>query len=281
MTTETLPTDTRYKAAEFIETYTGRMFKPLYPDPRAVSVIDIAHALANQCRYSGHTIWHYSVAHHSCLLAQYTEQVLKRPAIECLQILMHDAPEAYLVDIPRPVKQYMPEFRKWDHGINDAVREWLGVAHLPIPDYQDELDSRIISDERAQLMSDSGNDWGHAARHPLDIIISRWSPEHAEQQFLFRYAAYSKEAFGEHRYLKEAWGFPTRSLYESSTDITQDGVTSDLLEVDFLGGVGKIKLRSEDGMLVRDRTSGIVRPAWKWLHGKFTLEGTDNGARAS
>lgn len=273
-------TDTKYKAVDYIETYTGRQFRPHAPDINALSVIDMAHSLSNQARYSGHTAHHYSVAQHSCLLAQYTEQVLKRPAVECLQILMHDTPEAYLVDVPRPVKQFLPEFRKWDHGIYATIAEWLGTSSLPIPAYQDEIDSRICMDERIQLMSDSGNDWGFKGA-PLDVVISRWSPEHAEQQFLYRYAVYSKEVFGEHRYLKDVWGIPTRSHYQSSSDVSQNGLTSDLIEVDFLGGVGKIKLRSEDGMMVRDREGGAYpRPAWKWLHGKFTLEGTEHGARA-
>jgi hypothetical protein len=271
-----LPTDTAYKAALFIETYTGRQFRPLFPEASAISVIDIAHALSMQCRYSGHTKFHYSVGQHSCLLASYAEQVLKKSPIECLQILMHDAPEAYLVDMPRPVKQYMPEFRTWDHRINDCVREWYGVSHLPIPAFQDELDSRIIADERAQLMSDSGNDWGRDSENPLDIIITPWTPEHTEKQFLTRYAAYSVQAFGEYRYLRETWGIKHKINFHGYSDIGGH----DLIEVDFLGGVGKVKLRTDEGMLVRDKEAGTFpRPAWKWVHGTFTLQGAEDGAR--
>src|ERR1035437_7115321 len=117
-----LKTDTKYKAATFIETYTGRAFWPLAPTADALAVIDIAHALSNQCRYSGHVVFFYSVAQHCCLLASWVVSH-GGSALDALQILMHDAPEAYLVDIPRPIKQYIPEYRLWDHNINYVIRE--------------------------------------------------------------------------------------------------------------------------------------------------------------
>ena len=271
-----LPTDTKYTAAKFIETYTGRKFYPLFPEPSAISIIDIAHAISNQCRYSGHVRDFYCVAQHSCLLATYAEKVLKAPPIDCLQILMHDAPEGYLVDIARPVKQYMPEYRKWDHGVNDAIRQWLGIAHSPIPAFQDELDSRVIADERAQLMSDSGNDWGHTLE-PLGIEINGWLPRFAEQKFLLQYAAYTMEVFGSPQYLREGWGLDMRASYSDGGAVNSDIV--DLIEVDLRGGVGRVKLRSEDGMLVRDTKAGTPRPAWKWLHGEFKIQGVNDGVR--
>lgn len=264
----TLPTDTQYKAAEFIETYTGRKFNPRNPRPIDISVIDIAHALSNQCRYSGHTAWHYSVAQHCVLLSDYAERVLKAPPVECLQILMHDAPEAYLVDIPRPVKQYMPEFRQWDFHIDTAIRVWLGVADRDRPAFQDELDSRMIADERAQLMSKSGNDWGHD-REPLGITIERWAPDYTERAFLTHFAKYSYETYGEHQYLTEGWGVPMRATY---TDASVVHEVQDLIEVDIRGGVGKLRLRDDQGRMVRDPAAGsFPRPAWRWMHGNFTL----------
>jgi len=174
-----LDTDTKYKCVSYIETYTGKAFFPLEPTVKDISIIDIAHHLANQCRYSGATAWHYSTAQHCCLLADYVEANNGSP-LDCYQMLMHDAPEAYLVDIPRPVKQFMPEYRKWDKAINSVIREWLGISHVPVPPWQDDLDSRVIVDERAQVMSDSGNDWGHDLK-PLGVVIEPWLPRIAEQ----------------------------------------------------------------------------------------------------
>ena len=274
-------TDTKYKAVSFIETYTGRPFWPLEPKPEDVSIIDIAHNLSNQGRYSGSTYILYVTAQHCCLLADYVEKRGGTP-LDCLQILMHDAPEAYLVDIPRPVKQFMPEYRKWDKAINNVIRIWLGVDHLPIPPWQDELDSRIIVDERAQVMSDSGLDWGHPLE-PLGINIDPWPPIVAEQEFLMRYATYMKAIHGTHQYLRSGWGIPTHCVFEEfpfktlGGDVATRGevepkLITDLVEVDLRGGVGRVALRSPDGMMIRDTKAGrFPRPAWKWVHGKFDL----------
>ena len=276
-----LPTDTAYKAAEFIQTYTGGAFYPLAPKVEDVNIIDIAHHLAHQNRYSGATEFFYSTAQHCCLLADYVLRRCSGTPLDCLQILMHDCAEAYLVDVPRPIKQHMPEFCKWDHAITMCVRSWLGVGDVPIPSWQDELDSRIIMDERYQIMSDSDHDW-RMNIEPLGIPISWWSPVVAEQQFLMRYASHSYAVHGCHQYLRSAWGLPLDAKYRPwrtlGSDIQQLGsptdpsTITDLQEVDLRGGVGRVALRSPDGMMVRDTKAGTFpRPAWKWIRGKFEL----------
>jgi hypothetical protein len=260
---------TEYKAAEFIETYTGRAFYPLHPDPSAISIIDIARGLSLQCRYGGQISDFYSVAEHSVLLAVYAEEVLHATVAECLQVLIHDAPEAYMTDIPRPVKQYMPEYREWDHGINDCIREWLDLSDIKPPTWLDTIDGRIIVDERAQLKSDSGLEWGHNMP-PLGIEMQKWQPRRAEIEFLMRYTAYTNSLFGKPQYAREGWNgqFP-KVWHDSGSD---DPKILDILEVDLRGGVARVKLRSDDGMLVRDKQAGkFPRPAWEWRHGKFTL----------
>lgn len=269
-----LATDTAYHAVDFIETYSGAKFYPRDPDPADVSIIDIAHAQSNQGRYSGHTDSFYSTAQHCCILASYVENVMKGSALDCLQILMHDAAETYLVDMPRPVKQYMPEFRKWDHKIQFMVRDWLGLTDIPLPPWQDELDTRIIVDERAQIMSDSGNDWGMAGVKPLGVKVDPWPPKTAEQQFLFRYAAYMDAIHGTPAYLRESWQYMGTTHLKANwrAAATDDTSVVDLLEVDLRGGVGRVKLRSENGMLIRDTAAGkFPRPAWKWVRGEFAL----------
>jgi|SRR5579864_100941 len=285
-----LDTDTAYKAVDFIETYTGRAFYPLAPRVEDVTIIDIAHHLSNQCRYSGATKWMLSTAQHCCLLYDYVRNIYKGSWLDCLQILIHDGAEAYLVDMPRPVKQHMPEFRVWDRNIQMVIRSWAGLADVPIPKWQDELDSRIIVDERAQVMSESTNDWQHDLE-PLGIRITPWTPVQAEQQFLMRYAQCTHRIFGKHQYLRSAWGIPTISHYKPAdfktggSDVVQYGDTdtkilTDLMEVDFRGGVGRVAVRSPDGMMVRDTDAGTFpMPAWKWVRGEFEL--TEPGFHAA
>jgi hypothetical protein len=264
-----LPTDTRYKAATFIETYTGRAFWPLNPSIDALSIIDIAHALSNQCRYTGHVRYFYSVAQHCCLLSKWVADH-GGDALTCLQVHMHDAPEAYLVDIARPVKQYMPEYRVWDHKINDVIREWMGWKDLPIPGIVDDLDSRIIVDERAQLMSpEQKNDWGHRLK-PVGVKIEPWSPVQAEQTFLMQYAAYSKEVYGTHQYINHAWGIPIKVFFETISDVREP---TDIMEIDIRGHVARVRVRDSDGILVRDPAGGAhPRVQGEWMHGRFEVQ---------
>lgn len=265
-----LKTDTAYKAAKYIETYTGLPFYPLQPEADKVTVIDIAHALSNQCRFSGHVKFFYPTAQHSCLMASYVAE-RGGTALECLQILLHDAAECYLVDIPRPVKQFMPEYRKWDHAINEAIRERFHIDHIALPSYQDDLDSRIIVDERMQLMDhEQKNDWGHRMS-PLGIKIEPWTPQQAEKQFLLQYAAYARDLYGTHVYINNAWGVPHRVHHQTASDMPTGII--DVLELDVIGGVARVKVQGEDGLTVRDRDAGLFpAPQWRWEHGKFHLE---------
>jgi hypothetical protein len=82
-----------------IYTYTGKLINPMDPDPKAICIEDIAHALSNICRWTGHSRWFYSVAQHSVHVASYVTAKNK------LWALLHDATEAYLCDIATPVKE--------------------------------------------------------------------------------------------------------------------------------------------------------------------------------
>lgn len=261
-----LPTDTKYRAATFIETYTGRAFWPLNPSVLHLSVIDIAHALSNQGRYSGHTRFFYSVAHHCCLLAIHVEKRGGTP-LECLETLMHDSPEAYLVDIPRPVKQYMPQYREWDHAIDAQIRIWMNWTD-PRPSFLDDLDSRIIVDERAALMSNSGNDWGKRL-DAIGVDIQPWTPQEAEKAFLALYAKYTKQVYGFHNYINYAWDLPAQTLMHTATDMA---LAVDVLEVDIRGRVARMCKLDEDGIRTRDKSSGSMPEYdWYWEHGDFTV----------
>lgn len=81
-----------------IKTYTGRLVSPLAADACDIDIRDIAHALSNQCRWSGHTRQFYSVGDHSVRVSLICDPQ------DALWGLLHDASEAYLVDLPRPLK---------------------------------------------------------------------------------------------------------------------------------------------------------------------------------
>ena len=108
---------------DLLQTYTGRVIKPMDAWPGDFDIEDIAWSLAMQCRYNGHTQLFYSVATHSILVARFLPQHLK------LEGLLHDASEAYLCDLPSPVKRIMPEYQKVEAALEAVIAAQYHLTH--------------------------------------------------------------------------------------------------------------------------------------------------------
>ncbi|MDI1288693.1 MAG: hypothetical protein PSX37_01920 [bacterium] len=93
------------RIGDWMNTFTGQKFYPLDPRADEVHAPDIAKALSQICRYGGHTSQHYSVAEHCVLMS------LAVAPEHALFALLHDATEAYVGDMVRPLKQALPEYR--------------------------------------------------------------------------------------------------------------------------------------------------------------------------
>jgi hypothetical protein len=108
----------------FLQTLSGRWVNPFEPDPDQLDAGDIARALANQCRFGGHSRVFYSVAQHSVILSELVEQ--RGGDIEDIfAALMHDATEAYLGDMPHPLKHRSPLgalFKEAEDNLSHAIR---------------------------------------------------------------------------------------------------------------------------------------------------------------
>jgi len=103
-----------------IRTASGLYLNILNPKPEQISLTDIAHALSNLCRFAGHTPTFYSVAQHSYLAASLVAHEHK------LATLFHDATEAYLVDIPRPLKKHLPEYKPIEENLMKVIASKFG-----------------------------------------------------------------------------------------------------------------------------------------------------------
>ena len=165
----------------WMQTVSGGVFSPFAPEPNSIKIEDIAHALSNICRYNGHTRVFYSVAQHSVLVSQHC------PHEHRLSGLLHDGAEAYLADIVRPVKPYLPDYRHLEARLEKAISERFGVPH-PMPAIVKEIDTRILHDERNQLMTKPPRDW-NIPGEPLGIEIDPWAPDRARQTFLREFCA--------------------------------------------------------------------------------------------
>ncbi len=108
-----------------ILTYTKVMFDPLNPDPDLIDIRDIAHALSLLCRANGHFPSFYSVAQHSIACCREARARNLSPRLQ-LACLLHDASEAYLSDVTRPVKAAMPMYLEFEEPLQHTVwRKWL------------------------------------------------------------------------------------------------------------------------------------------------------------
>lgn len=170
-------------AGDWFQTYTGRRFYPLAPKPEDLDIRDIAHALARVCRFGGHTMDFYSVAQHSILVSQTVPPELAREG------LMHDAAEAYLGDMVRPLKLQMPEYQRAETYLEQVIAERFRLNYIPGSGWGPlvkEADNRLLATERRDLL-------GHRLAwspmpQPLEDTIFPWCPEMAEQGFLRRWA---------------------------------------------------------------------------------------------
>lgn len=110
----------------FIRTYTRKRFDPINPDSDLIDIIDIAHALSLLCRANGHFKTFYSVGQHSinCMLEAEARGYSKKVQLACL---LHDASEAYLSDVTRPVKHELPKYIEIEKPLQDTIwNKWLG-----------------------------------------------------------------------------------------------------------------------------------------------------------
>lgn len=105
---------------EYIITFSGVHFVPLAPSAEGIRMEDIAHALSLMTRANGHFREFYSVAQHSLDCAK-TAEVEGRSRREILACLLHDASEAYLSDITRPVKASLPEYIKIEKNLQEMI----------------------------------------------------------------------------------------------------------------------------------------------------------------
>src|SRR5689334_2642685 len=113
-----------WERGDWMQTFTGRRFYPLSPRPGEIDPADIAHALSLLCRYGGHVDRFYSVAEHCVLMSQAVAPE------DALAALLHDATEAYVVDVPRPLKRQLAGYREIEEQV------WFAIAYRFRLDYE-------------------------------------------------------------------------------------------------------------------------------------------------
>lgn len=169
------------RRGSWMQTYSGLQFYPLDPRPQDVRSVDIAHSLSLICRYGGHVDRFYSVAEHCVLMSRAVAPE------HALWALLHDATEAYVGDMVRPLKHHMPDYCEAEAGVWAAIATSYRVGHHMPPEVK-EADNRILLDERAALMRNTRHAWVQDIEgvQPLGVEIHGWLPGRAEGEYLAR-----------------------------------------------------------------------------------------------
>ena len=178
-----------------ITTFTGLEFFPFAPNEAHVHIVDIAHALARQCRYGGHvSCEHYSVAEHCVLVSSLV------PPDDALWGLLHDCEEAYFPDLPAPIKRAFPEYTLAGDRLRAIVLHHFGLPAAE-PASGHDADRRIRVTEQQALFKNHRPLGARLAAdrdcrvfeavdfEPYVIPIVGLSPGAAERSFLTRFRA--------------------------------------------------------------------------------------------
>lgn len=171
----------------WIQTYTGRQFSYECCTLDEISIVDIARALSHICRFTGHSKCFYSVAQHSVLVSEQCSH----PFLG----LMHDATEAYVGDMNRPLKSKLPSdsiYKRIDDNIWEVMQsKWpsLAATQAQIEECKKADLRMLVTESHDVLWHGPHAEWDiNQTNYPrYDFTIKPWSPDEAMERFLARY----------------------------------------------------------------------------------------------
>lgn len=142
----------------WILSYTGKKINFTSPNVNDIDIVDIAHSLSMLCRFGGHTNRFYSVAEHSVHVSKLV------PKSRRLEALLHDAAEAYLVDIPTPIKNYMPNYKRMEDHLLRVIYQKFGISTSGDYGPIHYADRQMLLAEKEVLLYDPNKLWA-----PFDV----------------------------------------------------------------------------------------------------------------
>jgi 5'-deoxynucleotidase YfbR-like HD superfamily hydrolase len=189
------------------QTVSGGFIEPCNPDPADIHITDIAHSLSLANRWAGNTQYiadapelgmqagdpfFYSVAQHSC----HVHDIIVRlhDSVPAFYALMHDASEAYLMDVPRPIKPELANYYEIEARLMAVILDNFGVTlNDEIKKQVVEIDNAMIFWERDAIVGTPVAPYGNEFQHPGGTIFNEvpnfrsWSPKRAKAEFLMRF----------------------------------------------------------------------------------------------
>jgi len=150
-----------------IRTSTGKYINFNFIKMEDICIEDIAHSLSMQCRFGGHLPEFYSVAQHSVHCSQLVDEEY------ALEALLHDASEAYMLDIPKPLKTFLPDYEAMEEKMMGIISKKYGVPH-PLSKSVKSADALMLKLEFKSIMLQKN-------------LFNVWSMEESKQNFIERY----------------------------------------------------------------------------------------------
>ena len=159
----------------------GRYFDLRAPESCEIKIADIAHALSNICRFTGHTREFYSVAQHSVLVS------LAVPRVHAFAALLHDAAEAFVTDVSAPLKALLPDYKRLEKQVQAAVFAHFGLPP-ELPDCVKKADLVLLRTEQRDLMGAGADEW--SVTRGIELLPDRivpLPPHRAKHAFMARF----------------------------------------------------------------------------------------------
>ena len=178
----------------WLQTFSGHRVSVMNPQTSQIHLGDIGYALAKQCRFNGHCDQFYSVAEHSVRGSVLAEEMCNKDAAR--EFLMHDATEAYLGDLIRPVKRMIPQFEDIEQGFWKAISDKFSLPYVHSEEVH-YLDNVMVTWEKRDMLPFS-EEWPNLPdiNHLSLPIIRAWRWEDAFDEFQTRFL----ELFPEYEY---------------------------------------------------------------------------------
>jgi 5'-deoxynucleotidase YfbR-like HD superfamily hydrolase len=142
-----------------IRTNSGLYMNVFEPTLEMIQIEDIAHALASLPRFGGHLNKHYSVAQHSVMCAMRATSIEDKKAA-----LLHDGSEAYMLDIPTPIKAKLPDYKMYENNLMLKIAEKFNFEY-PLSDNVHKIDREMLLLEWDNLVVNENDEfecWDHA-----------------------------------------------------------------------------------------------------------------------
>lgn len=165
----------------YVEIASGTKWYILQPHVEDVKIEDIAASLAKTCRFTGHTKRFYSVAQH-CVMGVRAGRGAGLNDHDLLHVLLHDAAEAYLGDVSKPLKSLLPDYKKLEAISERVIAARYGLT-FPWPAFVKQIDDRLLVTEQRDLMPRGER---YIDVEPYEFVLDEhtcWDAEFAEKAF--------------------------------------------------------------------------------------------------